>query len=150
VNWIRRTLARQLADEPMDSWLSCWGCAFGGVAVTAYGLAALWRNASNQSEFSLGALVVLATGSVLLLLGVTARRVHLAVSAGRTTWRMRVPELVSHVVGLGVVSLCGCGLLEDSPGQVGMLTCAVAILGIYASILCVGCWCTLRRSGGEA
>src|SRR5690348_8059686 len=137
MNGIARTLRYRLGREPLDAWLSLWGCVLGGVGVSGFAVAALWKHAASRVEFLLGAMAALGACLLLVRLGALARRVHLAVWAGRAPWRLRHRELAAHAVGLVLVGLGGWALAGAAPGVAGAVTGAVLVLAAYAATLCL-------------
>ena len=95
MNGISRLLHARIGSEPIDAWLSQWGCTFGALTSPLLAAAAL-RDHSTRQEFVLGVAAAAVAGLLLLLLGRLARQVHLAAAAGRVRWRSRRGELLSH------------------------------------------------------
>lgn len=146
MNTITRIVHLKLAREPMDAWLSRWGCNLGGLTLCALTLTALRHSAVSRIEFLRGAVAALVACLLLILLGSLARQVHLAARDGRASWRSRRGELFSHGIGLVVLALGGWAFAGASPGTVEtMVTGAFLILALYAAILCAGCWSTLKQ-----
>src|SRR3954470_16037504 len=93
---LRRLLHDPFCVEPIDSWLSRWGCAFGAVTLPALAVIILREYASTPFEFLVGIGAALVAALLLILLGVLSAQVHLAVRDGKAPWRSRVMELASH------------------------------------------------------
>lgn len=146
MNAVYRLLRARLSDEPVDAWLSRWGCAFGGLALPGLALAVLRTHTASRQEFVLGAAAAGVAGLLLFLLGGLARQVHLAARAGRAPWRVRRGELLSHAAGLATVGLGGWAVVSASPGVAATVIGMLLILAAYAVILCLGCWSTVVRS----
>ena len=144
---LSRLLRQRLSSEPIDAWLSRWGCAFGGLGTSGLAVVLFWRNAENTLELLFGSIVALVACVLLGLLGGLARKVHLAVWEGKLTWHLRRWELVSHGIGLGVLGIGAWTLMIVPLGIVDLVTAAMMLLSSYAAILCLGCWSTLSRSG---
>ena len=145
---LTRTLRFRLGDEPLEAWLSWWGCSVGGLGICALAILALRHYATTQFEFLLGVMASLVSWLLLLLLGALARRVHLAVWQGKAAWRSRRGELLAHGVGLAVLGIGGWASMDTSPGIAGALTAGQLVLGFYVAILCLGCWSTLTHASG--
>src|SRR6266404_1528889 len=90
------TLRLRVGPDPLDAWLSRWGCNLGGLGLSALALLALRHYAASQLEFLLGALTSVMTCLLLFLLGALSRKVHLAVWEGKAPWRARGGELLAH------------------------------------------------------
>jgi hypothetical protein len=146
MNAISRALHVRLGDEPVDAWLSRWGCMFGALALPGLALVALGTQAASRQEFVLGAFAACVAGLLLFLLGGLARQVHLAAKAGRAPWRARRGELLSHAAGLATVAFGGWAVVSTSPGMVGAVTGSLLVLAAYVGVLCLGCWSTVVRS----
>jgi hypothetical protein len=142
VDAIARMLRFRFGGEPIDAQLSLWGCVLGGVGVSGFAIATL----ASRVEFLLGAMAALVACALLFLLGVLARRVHLAVRDGEAPWRSRRLELLAHGAGVAVAGLGGWALVDAVPVEAEAVTGAMLILGGYAATLCLGCWSTLANS----
>src|SRR4051794_6322898 len=116
MNAISRILHVRLGEQPLDAWLSQWGCTFGGIALSGFAIATLRTHAASRLEFVLGAAAAAVAGLLLLLLGALARQVHLAVWAGRAPWRSRRAEFLSHAAGLATLGFGGRAVASASPG----------------------------------
>ena len=68
MNALARALRVHLNSEPLDAWLSRWGCALGGLGIPALA-AALRRHAASRAEFLLGAMAAAVACALLVLLG---------------------------------------------------------------------------------
>jgi len=114
-------------------------------------LSVVWlvRYSTNQSELFLGAAAAAVACLVLFLLGALAARVHLAASAGKTSWRARRLELFSHAAGLTEVLVGGWLLAATSPNLPGMIAGSLLIFTGYAAILSLGCWSTLSQISAD-
>lgn len=146
MNAIFRILRFRLGSEPMDAWLSRWGCALGGITLSGMAASALWQHAESRLEFLLGVVAAVVSCLLLFLLGALARQVHLNVEEGKAVWRSRQGELLSHGAGLVILGFSGWALVSASLGIAGMVTGALLILGGYVAVLCLGCWSTLVSS----
>lgn len=73
--------------QPVDAWLTWWGCSLGGLGICGFAMIALQRYAASQLEFLLGATFCVLDGWLLLRLGALGREVHLTVRRGKAPWR---------------------------------------------------------------
>jgi hypothetical protein len=146
VNVVDRVLGARLSDEPMDAWLSRWGCTLGSLALPGFALAALGTHPASRQEFVLGATAAGVVGLLLFLLGSLARHVHLAAAAGRAPWRARRGELFSHAVGLATAGFGGWAVITAAPGAAGAVIGGLLVLAAYTAVLCLGCWSTVVLS----
>src|SRR5258708_5364730 len=124
---ISRILHIRLGEEPMDAWLSWWGCLLGGIFVSSGAIAACWQHAESRFEFVLGAAAGVVAGLLLILLGALARQVHVVVLEGKAGWNSRRWELFSHGVGLVLLALGGWVLAGDWKGTMGAVTLALLV-----------------------
>jgi transglutaminase-like putative cysteine protease len=150
MNAIYRTLHVRLGNEPVDAWLSRWGCAFGALALPGSALAVLATQAASELEFALGAAAAALASLLLFLLGNLARHVHLATTAGRAPWRARRGELLSHAAGVAIVALAGQAVFSTPQGTSTAVVGSLFVLAAYAGVLCLGCWSTVLRCRPES
>jgi hypothetical protein len=140
---VARILQFRLGSEPLDAWLSRWGCTLGGLGLCGLAVVALRQHATSASEFLLGTMAAGVACLTLILLGALARQVHLVLCESWASWRSRRWELLAHGVGLVVLGLGAWALASVSVGIAGTVSGGLLILAAYAAILSLGCWSTL-------
>ena len=136
----------RLDGEPLDAFLSFWGCVLGGLGLSGLAAVTVWQTASSEAEILMGVTGSMLDCLLLFLLGIVSRQVHLAGWKGKAPWRARRQELLAHAVGIAVLAIGGWTVTNIPADEADALTTGLLFLAIYITILCLGCCFTLAES----